>query len=53
MGWVYTPKTIEIRPGLTVLNAVSEAGGTLFAADSQQDQNPSPGPGTRRPKPSW
>lgn len=34
IGWVYTPKTIEIRPGLTVLNAVSEAGGTLFAADA-------------------
>ena len=36
IGWVYTPKTIEIRPGLTVLNAVSEAGGTLFAADASR-----------------
>src|SRR5277367_3386237 len=34
IGWVYTPKTIEIRPGLTVLNAVSESGGPLFAADA-------------------
>ena len=36
IGWVYTPKTIEIRPGLTVLNAVSESGGTLFAADANR-----------------
>ena len=34
IGWVYTPKTIEITPGLTVLSAVSGAGGTLFAADT-------------------
>ncbi len=34
IGWVQAPKTIEIRPGLTVLNAVSEAGGTLFAAEA-------------------
>ena len=33
VGWVYTPKTIEVTPGLTVLSAVSGAGGTLFAAD--------------------
>ena len=34
IGWVYTPKTIDITPGLTVLSAVSDAGGTLFAADA-------------------
>lgn len=34
IGWVYTPKTITITPGLTVLNAISQAGGTLFAADN-------------------
>src|SRR5215469_7188469 len=34
IGWVYTPKTIPVRPGLTVLSAVSEAGGTLYAADA-------------------
>jgi protein involved in polysaccharide export with SLBB domain len=33
IGWVYSPKTIDVTPGLTVLNAVSQAGGTLFAAD--------------------
>jgi polysaccharide export outer membrane protein len=33
IGWVYTPKTIDITPGLTVLSVVSAAGGTLFAAD--------------------
>jgi polysaccharide biosynthesis/export protein len=36
IGWVYSPKTIQITPGLTVLNAVSQAGGTLFAADSNK-----------------
>jgi polysaccharide export outer membrane protein len=36
IGWVYSPKTIDIRPGLTVLNAVSEAGGPLFAGDSSR-----------------
>jgi polysaccharide export outer membrane protein len=34
IGWVYSPKTIDITPGLTVLSAVSGAGGTLFAADA-------------------
>ena len=34
VGWVHTPKTIDITPGLTVLNAVSQAGGPLFAADT-------------------
>jgi polysaccharide biosynthesis/export protein len=33
IGWVYSPKAIDITPGLTVLSAVSDAGGTLFAAD--------------------
>ncbi len=33
VGWVYTPKTIPITPGLTVLGAVSAAGGALFAGD--------------------
>jgi polysaccharide biosynthesis/export protein len=36
IGWVYTPKTIDITPGLTVLNAVSQAGGMLFAADAER-----------------
>ena len=36
IGWVYTPKTISITPGLTVLNAVSQAGGPLFAADTNR-----------------
>jgi polysaccharide export outer membrane protein len=36
IGWVYSPKTIDITPGLTVLNAVSQAGGTLFAADTER-----------------
>lgn len=35
VGWVYTPKTIPITPGLTVLGAVSDAGGPLFAADTK------------------
>ena len=33
-GWVYTPRSIDITPGLTVLGAVSAAGGPLFAADA-------------------
>ena len=32
-GWVYTPKTIPITPGLTILGAISAAGGPMFAAD--------------------
>jgi polysaccharide export outer membrane protein len=36
IGWVYSPKTIGITPGLTVLNAISQAGGPLFAADTHQ-----------------
>lgn len=36
VGWVYSPKTISITPGLTVLNAVSQAGGTLYAADTNR-----------------
>jgi len=35
IGWVYSPKTIDVTPGLTVLNAVSQAGGTWFAADTE------------------
>jgi polysaccharide biosynthesis/export protein len=34
VGWVHSPKTIDITPGLTVLNAISQAGGPLFAADT-------------------
>jgi polysaccharide biosynthesis/export protein len=34
VGWVYSPKTIPVTPGLTVLGAVSAAGGPLFAADT-------------------
>ncbi len=34
IGWVYSPKTIDVTPGLTVLNAISQAGGALFAADT-------------------
>lgn len=34
IGWVYHPKTMPISPGLTVLGAVSAAGGPLFAADT-------------------
>jgi polysaccharide export outer membrane protein len=45
IGWVYTPKTITITPGLTVLNAVSQAGGTLFAADTQKIKILREGPG--------
>jgi len=33
IGWVYYPKVMPITPGLTVLGAVSAAGGPLFAAD--------------------
>jgi protein involved in polysaccharide export with SLBB domain len=33
-GWVYTPKSVDITPGLGVLGAVSAAGGPLFAADA-------------------
>jgi len=33
VGWVYTPKTVQVSPGLTVLQAISAAGGPLFAAD--------------------
>ena len=36
IGWVYSPKTIDITPGLTVLNAVSQAGGTMYAADPER-----------------
>ncbi len=36
IGWVYSPKTIGVTSGLTVLNAVSQAGGTLFAADTSR-----------------
>lgn len=35
VGWVYTPKTIAITPGLTVLGAVSAAGGALFAGNTR------------------
>jgi polysaccharide export outer membrane protein len=35
VGWVYTPKTIAVTPGLTVLGAVSAAGGALFAGDTK------------------
>ena len=33
VGWVYSPKTIPISSGMTVLGAVSAAGGPLYAAD--------------------
>ena len=33
IGWVHSPKTIDVGPGMTVLSAVSAAGGPLFAAD--------------------
>jgi polysaccharide biosynthesis/export protein len=45
VGWVYSPKTIEVTPGLTVLTAVSQAGGTLFAADANNIKILRPGPG--------
>jgi polysaccharide biosynthesis/export protein len=45
IGWVYSPKTIEVTPGLTVLIAVSQAGGTLFAADANNVKILRPGPG--------
>jgi polysaccharide biosynthesis/export protein len=35
VGWVYSPKTIPITPGLTVLGAVSAAGGALFAGNTK------------------
>jgi polysaccharide biosynthesis/export protein len=35
-GWVYSPRSFEITNGLTVLGAVSQAGGTLFAADASR-----------------
>jgi polysaccharide biosynthesis/export protein len=45
IGWVYFPKTIAVTPGLTVLNAISQAGGTLFAADTNNINILRPGPG--------
>lgn len=45
IGWVYSPKTIDITPNLTVLNAISQAGGTLFAADSSNVKILRQGPG--------
>jgi protein involved in polysaccharide export with SLBB domain len=36
VGWVVSPKTMDITSGLTVLGAVSAAGGTLFAADTSR-----------------
>jgi polysaccharide biosynthesis/export protein len=45
IGWVYSPKTIDVTPGLTVLNAISQAGGTLFAADTSNINILRPGPG--------
>jgi len=33
VGWVYTPKSLDITPGLTVLGAISAAGGPMYAAD--------------------
>ena len=35
VGWVYSPKTIPITPGLTVLGAVSAARGALFAGNTK------------------
>jgi protein involved in polysaccharide export with SLBB domain len=34
VGWVQSPRTVPISPGMTVLGAVSAAGGPLFAADT-------------------
>jgi polysaccharide biosynthesis/export protein len=45
IGWVYSPKTIDVTPGLSVLNAISQAGGTLFAADTSNIKILRPGPG--------
>jgi protein involved in polysaccharide export with SLBB domain len=33
IGWVASPKPIQLTPGLTALGAVAAAGGPLFAAD--------------------
>jgi polysaccharide export outer membrane protein len=33
VGWVYTPRVLQIMPGLTVLQSIAAAGGPLFAAD--------------------
>jgi polysaccharide export outer membrane protein len=33
VGWVYAPKSLDITPGLTVLGAISAAGGPMYAAD--------------------
>lgn len=33
IGWVYSPKVMDVTPGLTVLGAVAAAGGPLYAAD--------------------
>jgi protein involved in polysaccharide export with SLBB domain len=33
IGWVYHPAVLPVTPGLTTLNAVSAAGGLMFAAD--------------------
>ncbi len=45
IGWVYSPKTVAITPGLTILNAVSQAGGPLFAADTHNIKILRQGPG--------
>jgi polysaccharide export outer membrane protein len=45
IGWVYSPKTIAITPGLTLLTAVSQAGGPLFAADTHKIRILRQGPG--------
>ena len=33
IGWVASPKPVQLTPGLTALGAVAAAGGPLFAAD--------------------
>jgi polysaccharide export outer membrane protein len=35
-GWVKTPASYKISPGMTVLGAVAAAGGLLFAADTDE-----------------
>jgi len=37
-GWVKTPASYKISPGMTVLGAVAAAGGVLFAADTETVQ---------------
>ena len=38
IGWVASPKPVQLTPGLTALGAVAASGGPLFAADMNNVQ---------------